>query len=226
MSSNIVIDFNNLKYNLYEILNVPSDSDEKKIKKSFTKIVKSFHPDKNSELEDEIYYHIIISNQILLNSENRRKYDEYLSMKSDDFNELKSQFNKTIGNIDNYFSNKNFNEINNELNKKHKYNPNDNEDIMKRFEKITVMQQNNRDINIVKENIRNNSEFNEKFTNNKISGKYDTMLIVYNDAPQELSTYVNGENYTNLSDLSNLYIEDSVQTNKYSSLDRAFLITS
>ena len=59
--SKIEIDFNNLKYNLYEILNVPPTSDESNIKKSFMKLVKNFHPDKNSELEEDIYYHIIYS---------------------------------------------------------------------------------------------------------------------------------------------------------------------
>jgi DnaJ-class molecular chaperone len=65
--SKIEIDFNSLKYNLYEILNDARDDDDIKIKKSFMKLIKNFHPDKNSELEEEIYYHIIMSNQILLN---------------------------------------------------------------------------------------------------------------------------------------------------------------
>jgi DnaJ-class molecular chaperone len=67
--SKIEIDFNSIKYNLYEILNVTKDVDEQKIKKSFMKIIKNFHPDKNSELEEDIYYHIILANQILLNSD-------------------------------------------------------------------------------------------------------------------------------------------------------------
>ena len=95
----VEIDFNSLKYNLYEILNIPQDAEESKIKKSFMKIIKSFHPDKNSELEDEIYYHIILSNQILLNKQSRQKYDAYLFSSALNFNELKTSFNKTIKEI-------------------------------------------------------------------------------------------------------------------------------
>ena len=50
----IEINFDTIKYNLYEILNVQPDSDDTKIKKSFMRIIKQFHPDKNSELEEEI----------------------------------------------------------------------------------------------------------------------------------------------------------------------------
>jgi DnaJ-class molecular chaperone len=62
--SKIEIDFNNLKYNLYELLNVKQSDDSIKIKKKFMKVIKNFHPDKNSTLEEDIYYHIILANQI------------------------------------------------------------------------------------------------------------------------------------------------------------------
>ena len=47
--SKIEIDFNNLKYNLYELLNIQPDADTTKIKKNFMKVIKNFHPDKNSD---------------------------------------------------------------------------------------------------------------------------------------------------------------------------------
>jgi len=81
--SKIEIDFNNLKYNLYELLNVTPDADSSKIKKNFMKIIKNFHPDKNSDLEEEIYYHIILANQVLLDKESRKKYDEFISERAD-----------------------------------------------------------------------------------------------------------------------------------------------
>jgi len=65
--SKVEIDFNSIKYNLYEILNVKPDADDVKIKKNFMRAIKNFHPDKNSELEEEIYYNMILANQILLN---------------------------------------------------------------------------------------------------------------------------------------------------------------
>ena len=54
--------------------------------------------------------------------------------------------------------------------------------------------------------------------------KFKDMIVEYKGTPSELSTYVIGENYTNLNDLDKLYIEDSVQSSKFSSLDRAFML--
>ena len=104
--SKIEIDFNNIKYNLYEILNINEDADESKIKKSFMKIIKTFHPDKNSELEEDIYYHIILANQILLNKESRKKYDSFIDDSADTYGELKDKFNKTIKDINSNIPNK------------------------------------------------------------------------------------------------------------------------
>ena len=53
--SSMQVDFNRLKYNLYEILNVPYNASCDVIKKTFRKVIKKFHPDKNSELEEDIY---------------------------------------------------------------------------------------------------------------------------------------------------------------------------
>jgi DnaJ-class molecular chaperone len=226
--SKIEIDFNNLKYNLYEILNVPIDAPENKIKKSFMKLVKTFHPDKNLELEEEIYYHIILSNQILLNKESRIKYNNFLQTSADTFKELKDTFNKNIKDIEQQFNNKDvsLNEymVKNEiLNKKH----NDNslidttqQSVVDRYEKLKTKRN---DINIIKEDINNDKEFNMKFENNKIDGKFKDQIVEY-VSTGDLSTYVTGDGYTSLSDMDKLYLEDSVQNVKYSSLDRAFTL--
>ena len=60
-----------------------------------------------------------------------------------------------------------------------------------------------------------------KFNNNKLSGKYKDQIIEYKG---ELTTYNGNDTYTNLADIDKLYIEDSILTNKYSSLDKAFTI--
>jgi curved DNA-binding protein CbpA len=230
--SKIEIDFNNLKYNLYEILNVQPDADESKIKKSFMKLIKNFHPDKNSELEEDIYYHIIVSNQILLNRESRKKYDDYLYNKASNFNELKDGFNKNIKEIETLFPDKNsskhlFQSQHDELNRKHGYvGANDNTSTMELFNKAKGNRDNG-DVKIEYENIRSNNDFNSKFDNNKTdTGKFKDQLVEYKGGPTELSTYVVGEQFANINDIGKLYIEDSVQTNKYSSLDRAFALHS
>ena len=227
--SKIEIDFNNLKYNLYEILNVPSDSDEIKIKKSFMKIIKNFHPDKNSELEEDIYYHIILANQILLNKESRKKYDTFLFDRADTFGELKDSFNKTILNIEKYFPDKDtsknhFNSKFEELNKKHGIVNTTSENITEKFNKIKASRS-NQEFQVEIEDIKSNTEFNQKFNSHKSDGgKFKDMIVEYKGTPSELSTYVIGENYTNLADIDKLYVEDSVQCSKFSSLDRAFTL--
>lgn len=225
--SKIEIEFASLKYNLYEILNVSPDSDETKIKKSFMKLVKSFHPDKNSELEEDIYYHIILSNQILLNKESRKKYDSYLCDRSDTFIDLKNTFNKNFTNPEKYYPSKDdsiikFNNKITELNKKHCFNTDDNQiSVLEQFEKAKQKRSTD-EIKIIKEAIKDENDFNHKFESKKIDGKFQDQIIEYKDQPGAISTYVMGEHYTSLIDMDKLYIEDSIQSNKYSSLDRAF----
>jgi curved DNA-binding protein CbpA len=224
--SKIEIDFNSIKYNLYEILNVSKNADDAKIRKSFMKIIKTFHPDKNSELEEDIYYHIILANQILLNKESRKKYDSFIEDNADTYFELKDNFNKTKKeiNIDNdKGSNINlFNYKICELNKKHGYDSNiDNISITEKFNKAKEKREMN-EVKIDKETFVDTTDFNNKFEYNKVDGKYKSQIIEYSGIPSELSSYVIGEQYTSLSDIDKLYIEDSVQSTKYSSLDRAF----
>ena len=225
--SKIEIDFDSLKYNLYDILNVSPDADIVKIKKSFMKIIKTFHPDKNSDLEEEIYYHIILANQILLNKESRKKYDKFLLDNAETFTELKNSFQKSLKEIDQSFpdkkiSNDLFAQKLNELNKKHGYSENiTNDSVMDRFSKVKGGRDN---IKIEREDIKNMNDFNNKFNYNKTEGKFKDQIVEYHGHPSELSTYVIGEQYTNLSDLDKLYVDDSVQSSKYSSLDRAFML--
>lgn len=225
--SKVETDFNTLKYNLYEILNVKPDTDDVKIKKNFMRAIKNFHPDKNSDLEEEIYYHLIIANQILLKKDSRKKYDDFLSGTANTFNDLKKDFNKTIKDNFNYLSdekisNNVFKDKLQELNKKHGYDETkDNISVVDRFNNI---QKHRNNIQIDKEDIKNQDDFNSKFAQNKTVGKYKDQIIEYKGFNSELSTYVVSDNYTNLADMDKLYIEDSVQTNKYSSLDRAFTL--
>lgn len=221
--SKIEIDFNNLNYNLYELLNVQNDATEQTIKKNFIKVTKTFHPDKNSDLEEDIYYHIVLANQILTNKDLRIKYDLYLKEVAETFNDLKNnynKFNKSFTGPDEKQSTQVFKKINEELNNKHGYNNNNNDKIIDRFNKVKESRD-MEEMKIEKEDIKNSKEFNIKFNNNKLSGKYKDQIIEYKG---ELTTYNGNDTYTNLADIDKLYIEDSILTNKYSSLDKAFTI--
>ena len=226
------IDFNTLKYNLYTILNVPNDADNVTIKTKFMKIIKNFHPDKNTELEEEIYYHIILANQVLLNKELRKKYDLFLDPNINTFNDLKESFNKmnkdikTISknNGSDSLSKKEFTEKCELLNKKHNAvldtSKLDNQVVMERLEKI---KQERNNIKIVKEDIKDDKDFNNKFNNNKIDGKFKDQIIEYNPS-SDLATYISHNNYTNIEDIDKLYVEDTIQSTDFSSLNRAFLL--
>jgi len=219
--SKIELDFNTLKYNLYEILNVKSDSDESKIRKNFIKLIKTFHPDKNSQLEEDIYYHIILSNQILLNKESRAKYDKFLEAKIDHFNDLKAGFNKLDKN-DKKLDNETIKEFNNKvelLNKTHneKCSYNDKTPTIEKYNKLLSSRNN---INIIKEDIKTSKDFNSKFNEYKENGKFKDQIIEYENH-NDLTTYT-GDSYVTLNHIEKLYLDDTITTNNFSSLDRAF----
>jgi curved DNA-binding protein CbpA len=227
VNTTIEIDFSNLKYNLYEILNVSETANLKEIKKNFIKLVKNFHPDKNSKLEEDIYYHIMLANQILLNENYRKKYDNYINNYHNNFVDLKNNFKK---NITKNFNNqsidiKTFSQTVYELNKKHGYDENLNfEKINEKFNLIKS-NRNNNDIIIERNIFKSNDEFNDIFKNNKLNnGKFSHQIIEYSGRPDALSTYIFNEPYSNIYDIDKLYIDDSIQSPLFSSLDKAFVL--
>ena len=219
--SKIEIDFETLKFNLYEILNVRPDAEENKIRKAFIKLIKRFHPDKNSKLEEDIYYHIILSNQILLNKELRLKYDTYLELRIDNFNELKTSFNKTNNKVEGKANNNEFKTKVMELDKIHGYNTDDLQ--IPTIDKYNKAKENRNNDNVIeKENIKNIDEFNTKFTDYKLNGKLKNQIVEY-DKNTEISTFQN-DNFVNLNHIDKLYIDGPVVSNNYCSLDKAFTL--
>ena len=99
MSKHILeINFNELKFNLYELLAVPIDCSEQKIKKAYRKIIIRFHPDKNDLIDEEVYNHLTIANQVLTNVDLRTKYDEWLKsygQESMSHSELKNNYKES-----------------------------------------------------------------------------------------------------------------------------------
>ena len=206
------IDFNRLKYNLYDILNIKHDATSDMIKTKFRKIIKNFHPDKNCELEEDIYYHIILANQVLNNKEMREKYDYHIKNKESSFIELKKGFNQELG-VQSKYDVNNFTIEMERLNNMHGYTAyNDNNNIIDKFNKL----KNQSSIPIKKEDISTSDDFNKLFDK-----KNDTTIIQYKE-PSELSSYVVGEYYTNINDINKLYVEDDVECVKYTNLNRAF----
>jgi curved DNA-binding protein CbpA len=215
----LTIDFDSLKFNLYEIINVTPDSSENKIKKACRNLILHFHPDKNSKVQEDIYNHIFTANQILTNKEYREKYDEYLNKSVSSHFELKNKFEKK--NIDTPINEEEaaikFKTKLDELNKKHQYIDDYNKtNIMQSYEKIK--KDRNAQLDIPKEIISNNDDFNNKFDNKKSNE------IIITDDPKNISSYNITDNYTAIDiAFNNLYIEDETSnTNKYSSLKTAF----
>jgi DnaJ-class molecular chaperone len=214
----ISINFDQLMYNLYEILNVPQDAPKDIIKKNYIKLIKKFHPDKTSILEEEIYNHIILASQILLNNDQRKKYDKYLNQMKEGFNDLKQKFkNKDSENkITNPTTNpkKTFIEQMNELNIKHGYNKNiDDLNILEKYKEVSTNRNNENKI-ILKKKVDKKKLFkvNEPRTD----------IAEYKGNISELSTYIFGSFYTNIDDLDKLYIEDSILSSYFTSLDKAY----
>ena len=198
------IDFINIKYNLYEILNIINKDDIIKIKKQYIKTLKSFHPDKNSNLEQDIYHHIILAGKILLNDQLKEKYDKFISEDSKVHFELKDNFKKNINNVNNYTDN--FETLNNNYNLKHGYNElNNSSNILENF-------------NNYKNNL--NKCYQKIDELDEINYIKDSEII---QIPDELSIYVIGDNYTHIEDLDKLYMTDSIQTSNFTSLDKAFI---
>jgi curved DNA-binding protein CbpA len=72
------IKYNSLEFNLYELLNLPIDCTSEQVKKTFRKLIKQFHPDKITDVEEKIYYNLTIANHILGNPASKEKYDRWL----------------------------------------------------------------------------------------------------------------------------------------------------
>ncbi len=218
-------DFRTLKYNLYELLNVNNTDTPSDIKKQYLKIIKNFHPDKNNSLEEEIYYHIIISGKILTNQETKEKYDNFLINQTKLPSELKDNFSNEKEIFDTpKISNDEFINKMKEIDRKHNYDPNHfNYDIDTKLKEI---KNNRNNISIPKEDdIKDTKDFINKFESKKKTGVFDNQIIKYDGEPQELSSFVIGDTFTNLDNINKLYVEDNnVFTNSFTSLDQAFTL--
>ena len=229
--SNVSIDFETLKFNLYEVLGIDPKASESKIKKAYRNLVLNFHPDKKNNTEQEIYYHILTANQVLTNPNNRKKYDEFLNKLQNTHDDLKSNFNKIKNEIiksnepeNKEVASRQFNTKFSELEQKHLSYYNEGDKTMDAYSKM--LKERERTIDIPKEDIKSTSDFNSKFESRIISGDYFNDQIIPISEKMELSTVNVNDNYTSLDiAFDNLYIEGGgINTAKFSSLDSAFKI--
>ena len=225
--SSVINNFDDLKYNLYEMLGLTKDASENRIKKTIKKLVLELHPDKNKDSSDELLEHLYKAKDILSNPKSRKNYDDFLeeSIKKDSFLDLKSNFTNQKKDIEKFFpvkeeAEKSFINIIEEKNKKHGVSAhNDSGNIMSKYESIKK----NRDsqISIPQERINNTKDFNNKFENKRENGVFNEQIIVSN-VNSSLGTYQPNDGLATIGDYSNLYAEDSVSTGSYTSLDMAF----
>ena len=219
--------YKNIPYNLYELLGVSSDESIENINISFRNLIKQFHPDKISEKEEEIYYYLVEAKNILSDKRERKLYDDFLSKSnfnsfSNNFNNLSNNFNSL--NVREYLppskkeASKRFLDFSSTVQNRHGFI--DEGDINKNLEEKSK----ELDANIfIEKECKNIDQLNEKFVNKKRSKEYDNRIIKYDKKIQPYKTKDKSK-YSDLGDFNKLYLEDSVNTNNFTSLDRAFLL--
>jgi curved DNA-binding protein CbpA len=228
----VEINFDELKFNLYDLLGIKPESNVKKIKKAFRTLVLKFHPDKNNIIDEEIYNHLTLANQVLTDENLRNKYDTWL--KSFDVpithEELKLNYDQERQiHKPNITINKKekFNNLNEELNKKHGCNNFDSPiDPNKMNEQVNQLNDEMYILNksITKEQINNNEDFNDKFTNRKIDGSLENQLIPVNKNLEimELNKNDTGAGFLSITNYDMLYSNDGLETDSYSGIEQAF----
>lgn len=230
MSKHLVeINFDELKFNLYELLAVPQDASERKIKKAYRKLIIKFHPDKNNLIDEEIYNHITLANQVLTNTGLREKYDNWLKSFGQDnigHSDLKNNYEENLNSVKTHFPSMpgeaklSYNQKANTLNEKHGFN-ND-------FDSVNTMTKYNQKkkeledgVNIY-QTIKNKKEFNSTFNNYKVDDVNSQEIIKSDGTIVEYNQQSIGNEYMSVRDYNLLYSEDAMQGNNYSSLDSAF----
>ena len=207
-------DFNELKFNLYELLNIPINSSIKKIKKKYRKLVTKFHPDKNSKIEEDIFNHLTLANIILTNVYLREKYDLWIRQNiNKTHNDFKLNYKKIKPDRNYKESLLIYNKNIKLLEKKHKIK----DDNIPIIQKYRLLEKIRKDLNINKEEFKNKLDFDNKFNLRK---NPDNILKNNN----QLISFQNNkiQSYATTKDYNNLYINDSIITDKFCSLDNAF----
>ncbi len=246
MSKHLIeINFDQLTFNLYDLLGVDNKASTSKIKKAYRKLIIKFHPDKNDKIDEDIYNHLTISNQVLTNDELRLKYDKWLSSYDvsqtheslkESFDAAKKKINKNTKELHKTESidskNESFSSLEKKLNKKHGLNSVGedlldqpmNEDLIN--QKINELQKEMKSIgvSITKEEIRNTMDFNDKFSNRKNDGELKNQIIKVDKKSEimELNKKEIGNKFLSIANYDMLYSNDGADTSDYASLEQGF----
>jgi len=211
MENNNQYSFNNLEFNLYELLDLPISCSTEDVRKKFKKIVKRFHPDKISELEEKLYYNITIANHILSNEESRSKYNEWLLKSNKSHSTLKNNFGKELDEVRQYFPS-NIKDAQVGFMKASEYLQNRHGDFKEDTRKISSIFKEKEKIrnnipNISKENFSDMKDFNSRFVERKTNGVYNNTLV---KSDNNIVAYqFKSGNFAELKDFDKMYIKDS-----------------
>ena len=222
------LNFSDLEFNLYEILNLPYNCTINDVRSKFKKLVKKFHPDKITELEEKIYYYITLAHHVLTNIESRSAYDTWLLQNTNQEIVVENNSNERED-MDKYFpsnyseASRSFNRDEESFKQRHGLYDEDSRAFSERYtDKVSQLKQLG---NIKKENFRNMKEFNSVFDNRLQSGgEYHDNIIVYNKEDQIINHQQNSNNlkYVSLKDFNKMYSDDTIIGSYYTSVDIAY----
>lgn len=220
------IDFNDLKYNLYELLNLDSKASPRRIKKTYKKLMLKYHPDKCSDLEKEIFYNIALAYKILYNEESKEKYDYWLQNKNNfkNTNDLRKSFHMDVNsnNFKTYFPQEvdAFNNFQNESKNMLKKHGNLQLNEGRLSERVNEVNCRRKQLTISREDFKNTKKFNSSFE----TRKNDKSNLIQNTDLVSFSNVQLSNVYTHMNDFDNLYSNKSIMSDEFTSLDMAFLL--
>jgi len=203
--------FNDLEFNLYELLNLPIGCSTEDVKKTFRRLIKKFHPDKITSIEEKLYYNITIANHILSNQESKDSYDKWLIKSNMNHESLKNNFKNDLLDVKQYFpqtikeAQVEFIKNNDFLKNRHGEYKEDSRSISSIYKEKEI---NRKDLpSITQENFSNMKDFNKKFSERKGNGVYNNQ-IVKRDA--DIIPYEGkNNNFAEIKDFNNVYIKDT-----------------
>lgn len=220
------INFSQLKYNLYELLDLQNTASDKEIRKRYKQIIKNFHPDKNkiSNLESELYYDIVQAHHILTNDSLRYKYDNYLYLHKNNTSLRGSGYE--YKNISHLYVPDNKQDAQKQHNKQIKdlYARHGGQEVKEKLSTVykrTVKEREHMP-EIQREDFKDTDDFNNQFIQRKKGGIYSDKVVKYKGGAITAYEGNTSLGLTSLKDFNNMYSEDTVANGKFASRSIAF----